>query len=155
MSTKSVARVAAPEKKHYGEFETPKWIMGLYYGLCAWWMLGGAISIAQVFNDVATRKPSLFNQTTGFTVVDYVLIAFGAISLIIGICMAFKVEAVRNIVNWMAFMKIVRGLGGLVGSILGIAIGGPLMILFVISSLVDVIVAGMTIWLLSETGKVW
>ena len=155
VSTKNVARVAAPDKKHYAEFETPKWIMGLYYGLCAWWMIGGAISIGQVINDVATRKPTIFDSSPGYTVVDYALIGFGAISVIIGICMAFKVEAVRNFVNWIAFMKIVRGLGGLVGSILGIAIGGPIMIIFVIASLVDVIVAGMTVWLLSETGKVW
>lgn len=155
VSTKNVARVAAPDKKHYAEFETPKWITGLYYGLCAWWVIGGLIQVVEVFAAASNRKPDLFGGGTGLQVYDYVGIAFGAVTLILGFCMFFKVEAARNIVNIVAFLNIIFGLLGLITSLFSILLLGPLGVLLVISSIVDIVVAGLTIWLLSETGKVW
>ena len=82
---------------------------------------------------------------------SYAGIALGAFSVLVGIGLLLQAELVRGLVNVMSFLKLVRGLGGLIGSLLGIVFAGPLGLLLVVFSLINIVVAGATIWVIGET----
>ena len=149
-----VARAAGPAKKVYQEYETPKWIVSLYWALCAWWCLGGVLQIVEVYRDYLSRQSStsIFVEKS-FGAYDAIGIAFGAVGILVGLGLALKVKFIRKYVNFICGLNILFGLLSLAGSLASILLVGALGVIFVISNIVDIIVAAATIWLLSETSN--
>lgn len=120
---------------------TPKWIWPLYYALSIWWIIGGAISVAQAF----VGNKGEMGVEDGFG------IAFGAIRILVGLGLAFQVEIIRGFVNVISFISLIFSVLGLLSSLASILVFGPLGLLFVVSSILDILVAGTTIWIIGET----
>ncbi len=152
-----VSKVGRPErtntKKHYGEFDTPKWIWACYYFIAAWWILGGAYDVLDsmyVFGKPLEllKLEKEFEIQMGPNVVGAIA---GAITLIFGLGLALKIEIIRGIVNFVAGLKLIFGLLGLAGSLMGMTFAGILSLPFVILNVVNIITAGMLLWLIGET----
>lgn len=152
-----VSKLARPvqqdTKKHYAAFETPKWVWACYYFIAAWWILGGAYDVLDsmyVFGKPLEllKLEKEFQMQVGPNVVGAIA---GAITLIFGLGLALKIELIRGIVNFVAGLKLIFGLLGLAGSLMGMTFAGFLSLPFVIFELVNVITAGMLLWLIGET----
>lgn len=69
----------------------------------------------------------------------------------LGFGLALKIELIRGIVNFVAGLKLIFGLLGLAGSLMGMTFAGFLSLPFVIFEVVNIITAGMLLWLIGET----
>ncbi|MBS1713516.1 MAG: hypothetical protein JST30_04190 [Armatimonadetes bacterium] len=125
-----------------GRYVSHKFVWGLYYTISVWWIVGGAIGVAEPFLTAKGQELSVFS---------YAGIAISAFSVLVGIGLLLQAELVRGIVNVLSFLKLVGGLGGLIGSLLGIVFAGPLGLLLVLYNIINIVVAGATIWVIGET----
>ena len=152
-----VTKLARPdrtvEKKRYAEFETPQWIWVCYYLIAAWWILGGLYSLAESFYVFGKPLELLkLEKDVGITAGPNIFGAlYGGITALFGLGLVLKLEIIRGIVNVIAGIKLAFGLLGLAGSLLGMMFAGALGLIFVLTNIVDVITAGMLIWLIGET----
>ena len=125
-----------------GHYVSHKFVWGLYYTIAVWWVVGGAIEVVE---------PFVTSQGGALSIFSYAGIAFGAFSVLVGLGLLLQSEMVRGMVNVLSFLKLVRGLGGLVGSLFGIVFAGPLGLILVLFNLINIVVAGATIWVIGET----
>lgn len=138
---RAVQRTAdqAPTRKFTSAaFEVPKWVWIAYYFICGYFVLSGLVGILT----------GLLGQTQ-----NVVSVIGGTISLILGVGLAFRVELIRGIVNFVCGINIIFGLIGLAGTILSIALLGPLGVLLLIFRVFDLVTNGMMIYLIGETEK--
>lgn len=152
-----VSKISRPvnvvHKKHYDAFDTPKWIWACYYFIAAWWILGGmyeALDSMYVFGKPLELLK--LEKEFGFKAgPQFIGVISGALTFIFGLGLALKIELIRGIVNFVAGLKLIFGLLGLAGSLMGMTFAGFLSLPFVILNLVDIITAGMLLWLIGET----
>lgn len=150
---KGVSRPAAAEKKKYAAFETPKWIWVCYYGIAIWWILGGIYDVLDsmyVFGKPVEllKLEKEFNTTVGPSIFGIVV---GGLTALFGIGLAVKLELIRGIVNFFAGLRLIFGLLGLAGAIMGMTFSGVLGLSFVLINLADIVTAGLLIFIIGET----
>lgn len=151
--TKLARPVNTETKKHYGAFDTPKWIWACYYFIAVWWILGGAYDVMDSFYVFGKSIDMLklekeFGMKFGPNVIGIIA---GTLTCLFGLGLALKIEIIRGIVNFVAGLKLIFALLGLAGSLLGMTFAGLLSLPFVILNIVDIITSGMLLWLIGET----
>ena len=112
-----------------------KWVQPAYYAIAGWWVLSGLFQLVMALSG-------------GRFSIDLII---GGVTAIVGLGLIFKVEAARGIVNIISWLQILSGIftfgiGFLMSSALG-SIGALIMILAV----VNVVLAGLMIFLIGET----
>lgn len=148
--TKAVARPAPAEKKRYKNFETPQWVWVCYYLIAAWWVLGGIFDVMNAFY-LFGKPPKELLGSDGEMGPNIVGIIAGSITALFGIGLAFRIEVIRGIVNFAAGAKLLLGLLGIAGTIMGMTVSGALAIPLVFLHVINVITAGGLIFLIGET----
>jgi hypothetical protein len=142
------AKVSRPEPvkkpQYVSSLDAPKWVWWAYYGIGAYWMIGGFISVLEGFG-----LPKLdFSEVS-----NIVALVMGGVNVLIGLGILLRIEFIRGIVNVICFMNILSGLLGAWGSFLGIGLFGFVSVLFMLLNLFDVATGGLMIFLLGETDK--
>ncbi len=115
----------------------PKWVWPAYYGIAGWWILTGAVGIAQ----------GLLLQHGG----GIVGTAAGVLNVVFGLGLMARVEIVRGITNVVCFINIVFGLFSLVGAFLASAIFGLLGAIEMVVCMVNIGAAVFLMFLIGET----
>jgi hypothetical protein len=111
----------------------PSWVGTAYYAVCGYYMLSGAI-----------------NLVMGILRGPFVML-LGALSLIFGLGLIFKVDFIRGIANIICWIQIVFGILGLAMSFGWAMIIGPLAFLLIAMNVIQVCMAGFMIYLIGET----
>lgn len=119
----------------------PRWALPVYYAIAAWWMLSGVWDILQV-TALGEGSVGLF---------DMIVIAFGAITALIGLGLILRVDEIRDFVNILCFLQILFGLLGIVQGFLLAGGLGMLGIFVMVGSIIDVLTGFLMIYLLGET----
>lgn len=152
-----VSKVSRPDrpdtKKHYKQFETPKWIWACYFFIAAWWILGGAYDVMDSFYFFG-KSPDMLKLEKEFATKfgpNVVGIISGTLTCLFGIGLALKIEIIRGIVNFVAGLKLIFALFGLAGALMGMTFAGFLSLPFIIFNIVDIMTSGMLLWLIGET----
>jgi hypothetical protein len=83
--------------------------------------------------------------------VSIVMMIIGGITALIGIGLIARVEVVRGIVNILCWIRIVGAGFGLFSSLLAGAFVGPAALVGAAFNLLDLITAGLMIYLIGET----
>lgn len=128
--------------------ETPKWVWVCYYLVSVYLIVTGALLVIQCVK-VLTGSES--GQMLGCLI--YPFLAFGAVQVLCGLGLVFQMELARGVVNVVAGLTILRGLLGLVGSVVGAGIGGAEAIPGMVSSILDIALGGFLIYLIGETDR--
>lgn len=147
---KAVARPKPVVQQKRGITPAASWIWPSYYAMCAFFALEGAAGIAQVFMDSHTK---FMGQEMGLNAFSFVSIAINAFTILIGIGLALRVEIIRGIVNFFCGLRILFGLLGLAGSVMGTLFAGAIGFLFVLLNIVNIATAAFMIYLIGETDK--
>lgn len=113
------------------------WVWTAYYLVAGWWILNGLIAV------VRTALPG-----AGGGMLDGI---FGAVTALIGLGLILNVDAVRGIVNVIAFIHIFFGLLSLVMLFLGGASFGLAALFMLFLTFMDIGLSGFMIFLISET----
>lgn len=152
--TSKVQRPAPPPgKPKIKAFETPKWVWFAYYAVAVWWILGGTLDVLDGFyvfgkpEEIAEAE-RLLGQALG---PSYVTIVAGAITALFGVGLVVRVEIIRGIVNFVAGIKLIFTLLGLVATVIGSGFFGLYSIPFIIFGVLDVLSCALLIWLIGET----
>lgn len=117
---------------------SPKWVPVVYYLIATYWLISGVFDLLAGMG-VFTKNP------------QYGTAIFGGISAILGLGLLLKVELIRGIVNIYSWVKIVGGLFNLAASLLLQLVLGPLGVILMLISILDIVTAGLMIYLISET----
>ena len=128
----------------------PQWIWGAYYGICVWWIIGGAGTIVDAIQ--MTHKKFL-GEEMGWSFFTYVSIAIGVLTILFAIGMMARLEVIRGIVNFACGLQIIFGLMGLTGALLGSLFSGPWGLLLVLSQVIQIATSAFMIYLIGETDK--
>lgn len=156
-----VARPASAPKRSNAPLAAPAgWIYPVYYALCAYWIISGLGHAAQSYHTAVTPvKLEMFGmketvEAPGLASFGFMLgIAIAAFRVVVGAGLAARLEFARGIANFLAGLSILFGLLGLAGSFIGALVLGPWAILGIVMNTVDIVVGGMTIYLIGETEK--
>ena len=130
---------ARPIERKTGHGMPANVVWGLYYAVSGYWVLSGVGNVIYALVTVGDSGGAYF----GYTV--------NTITALCGVGLLFRVEFIRAIVSFISCLKLLFGVFGLIGNIMSIAIVGPIGILFTFFGLIDIISAGMMIWLIGET----
>jgi len=126
------------------------WILTLYMIVAGYWIFDGIKELILAFRALAsttTLHPEL-------NFISYILIAIGLFQLALGVGLLLKWEWARGVVNIFCWIRILFALMALAGVVMGGFIAGPLFSLMTIFfSVLDLVVAGTQIWLISETDE--
>lgn len=143
-----VARVPRPVQAkvqtHY--YQPANWVWIAYYGIACWWLIGGA---KDVYGGLKTmgRDDLLFPGIGIFGVI------VGGVTVCIALGIILRLEFVRAIVNFWNFVKILMGLLSLYGSVTASLFVGPIALLWIFLTILDLASAVMMIYLIGETDK--
>lgn len=147
---KGVSRPKPVVQQKKGLTPAASWIWPTYYAMCALFVLEGAAGVAQVFID---SHQKILGQEMGIDAFSYVRIAIEGFSILLGIGLALRVEIIRGIVNFFCGLRILFGLLGLAGSVVGTLFAGALGFVFVLLNVVNIATAALMIYLIGETDK--
>lgn len=146
---RSIPRSKQPDDvQRYGHRLSTGTLNAIYYALATLWIVTGAFAAWE-----AVQPVKFMGETIQPGAFEYVIAGFGGIRALIGIGLAVKLEVARGIVNFVSALSLLFGLLGLVGSLMGTFLFGPLAILGVVENIVSIIVAGGTIWIIGETSN--
>jgi hypothetical protein len=159
--TASVIRPNAPgSQRNPNAFSAPKWVWGAYYGLSVYWILDGAfdagkgiLQISQANAAATAAKDDVTRMMAQPSFVSYFMILIGTLSALFGIGLLLRNETVRGIVNFFAGLRIIFGLFGLLGSLIGTLFAGPWGLFFMLLNIITIASAAMMIYLIGETDK--
>lgn len=143
-----VKKVARPvHVQTQAKIDKSGWVWPAYYALAAYWMLSGVLNIGQSIWPIIHPKGDLGS----FVLYAYVGIAVGLLTFLVGLGLVLHVEIARGIANFLAGLKIIFGLLGLAGSVLGTLFSGAFGLILVILNIVDIAAAAFAIYLIGET----
>ncbi len=140
-------KVAATAKRPL--MQTAAWIWPTYYIISGYFVLSGIWTIVQTVIAANTHKSGV--EVTGMGPIQVIIIIIGAITSLIGLGLLFKVELARGIVNVLCWIRIAVGVLSLPAAIGLAVVFGPLGIVMLISSIIDVLSSGLMIYLIGET----
>ncbi len=124
------------------------WIWPAYYALAAYWMINGMLAIGQgVYPLMHPSKVDL----GAFALFSYLGIAIGLFTFLVGLGLVLHLEVARGVANFLAGLKIIFGLFGLAGAVLGTLFAGVLGLVMVILQVIDIAAAAFAIFLIGET----
>jgi hypothetical protein len=135
---KAVARPVAPKPVDRG-YRAPTWVWAFYYTIAGWWVFTGSLDVA--------ASLGLFGP-------DYGSVLRGIIGLptaLVGLGLICNVNLARGIANVMAFLRIILGVLGLIGSLLGTIIFGIWGLVFAFFHIVSIVTGIFMIYLIGET----
>lgn len=147
----SLASVARPTfaKRQVGP---EPWVLTLYYVVAGYWIFGG---VKEIITDalalVNLQSKAANSPLAGFSFILYIMMAVGAFQLALGTGLLLKWEWARAVVNFFCWIRILFGLLGLYASILSVTIAGPMAALYIFLNVLDIVMAGLQIWLIGET----
>jgi hypothetical protein len=113
-------------------------------------MIEGGAGILQT---IIGSHHKLNGQEIGLDVMSFVSMAFDGFSVLLGIGLALRIELARGIVNFFCGIRILFGLLGLAGSVLGSVFAGALGLIFVVLNIINIATAAFMIYLIGETEK--
>lgn len=125
-----------------------EYVWTMYFLLSAFWLAGAAWTILDVLVITPNQMGAKFE---GHGVIEYAIAGFGGIRAIIALGLLFKVELVRAVVNFFAFLGLAIAFFELIGSLLNIAIFGPIGLVFVILAILDMAINAGIMWVIGET----
>jgi hypothetical protein len=131
----------APKKKTGPE----PWVMTLYYLVAAYWILEGLVGVGGgIFSMVgADARPSIFS---------YIGIAFGLFSMVLGLGLILRWDWARGVVNIFCWLRIARCILSIPGmAMVGAFLGTAMMLMSLFFLVFGAAIAGLQIWLISET----
>ena len=117
-----------------GGYVAPKAIWAWYTVICIYWALSGVVTL---FFGIKGGSPFMA--------------FFGALDLAIGVGMLMKLSIFRGIANFFCWVNLVIGLCYIVGGLLGTTLFGPYALISVFYGVVDVVIAGLMIYVIAET----
>lgn len=150
-----VARVARPvqapkQKQAYG-YAAPRWVWAVYYLIAAYWALGGLYDVFKGAAGLAhpPKSDHLFGMdpSLDFTI----MVIAGIVYLVIGLGLVFRVEFIRGIVSFFSWLKIIFGAFSLLGAFPLLALFPLVGIIAVTLAILDIVSAGLMIYLIGET----
>lgn len=155
-----VARPVAVTAKSRPLTPTASWIWPVYYSLCAYWVISGMGHAADTYHTAITPVKMEFMgiketmEAPGFGSFAAIL-GFGVsiFRIVVGIGLAARLEFARGIANFLAGLSILFGVLGLAGSLIGTMFAGPWGLVLALMNTLDIVVGGMTIYLIGETEK--
>ena len=148
-SLAGVARPVGPVKKTAAG--PAPWIMTLYYIVAGYWIFGGAKEIITDAIGIANLQAKPDSPAASFSFVLYIMIVVGLFQLVLGTGLLLKWEWARAVVNFFCWVRIALGLLGLYTTILAVPILGAMAIVYVFFHILDLVMAGLQIWLIGET----
>ena len=124
--------------------------------LALYWVISGLGGAFQTYHEAITPVTTKFlgqsiTVTPGFGFWQIVGFAIAAFTLFVGVGLAARVEIARGIANFLAALKILFGVLGVVGSLLSSLMVGPFAFLFALLHTLDIVAGAMTIYLIGET----
>lgn len=144
-----VAKVPRPvqpvQQKRY--YEPPKWVLIAYYGIAIYWLIGGGKDLYRGLGFMSDP-----NNPLGFLGMFSVIV--GGVTCIIAIGLLLKLEWVRAIVNFFNFLKIAFGLMSLWGLVTASLAVGPIALLWIGMTVLDIATAVLMIYLIGETDRI-
>lgn len=120
----------------------------MYHAIAAYWILNGLIEVGQGFGLGAPKLPGV--TSTGMTI-SIIPLIFGILTALVGVGLVFHVEIARGIANFFSGLKIIFGLFGLAGSVIGLAFAGPLGLVLVLLNIMDIVTGALMLYLIGET----
>ncbi len=127
---------------------TAPWVWVAYYLVSAYFVVTGLLYTATGLITCIGHPGQVISPVT------IVQIVLGALSAVLGIGLLLKIQSVRNVVNFLCGVKIILGVLRLLGSIMVAFVLGPLGILFMFLTVVDIASAAFMIYLIGETDRV-
>ena len=152
-----VGKVARPPaavkpQRVYGYGPAP-WVWVTYYLIAGWWALSGLYDVVVGLTGIMhpPKADSMFAVDT--SILGYVMLILGAVTLVIGLGLILRIEIVRGIVNIFCWLRILGGARrGLISFALIIA--WPVMgIITLVLAIVDIVSGALMIYLIGETEK--
>lgn len=125
-----------------------EYIWTAYYLLAAFWLVGAIWSILDVLVVTPAQMGAKYEGHNAFT---YAIAGFAGIRAIVALGLIFKVELVRAVVNFFAFLGLAGAFLRLIGSLLSIALFGPIGLLFVVLAIIDMAINAGIMWVIGET----
>ena len=123
--------------------QTYPWVWKAYYAIAGWWILNGTLSILRA-TAFATEKDS------GGGILA---IVFGALTLLIGLGLVFRIDVARNLVTFLCFVSIVFGILGIVIMFFFAPVTGFWSVIGLASDILDIGLAGLMIFVIGETDR--
>lgn len=156
--TKIARPVADLPRKSAPLVKAAGWIWPAYYALAFYWVVSGIGGAFDTYRTAVTPVTIKFMGTSmtnrpGFGFWSILGFAIAAFTLLVGIGLAARVEIARGVANFLAAVKILFGILGVVGALAGTLLIGPLGLLLALLKTLDVIAGAMTIYLIGETEK--
>jgi hypothetical protein len=132
-----VPRPVAQAQVHRG-YDAPKWVWIWYTIISMYWVLDGAFQMLAGMGLISDTK----------SVVGIIL---GAISIVIGLGLLFKIRFLRGVAHILCWLNLANGLLGLLaGLMLTVAIG-PLAYILCLFAILRAASAAFMIYLIGET----
>ncbi|MEA2552076.1 MAG: hypothetical protein QOJ65_252 [Fimbriimonadaceae bacterium] len=142
----AVPRPKAVAKKKKGP---EQWVMTLYYVVACFWIVDGGWSLTSGMMRLLRPSDSALR---GMEFVSIFGMAIGAFSALLGLGLLLKWNWARGVVNIFCWLRIAQGVLSLPSlATIGIFLGTGMMIFSIIFTVFGIAVAGLQIWLISET----
>ena len=129
--------------------QTAGWIWPTYYIISGYFVLSGLWSIGETLYAASAHRSGA--EAAGMGPVQGVMIIVGVLTALIGLGLLFKVELARGIVNVFCWIRIALGVLSLPAVIGMVVVFGPLGVIMLISSVVDIVTSALMIYLIGET----
>lgn len=156
--TKVSRPAAAPNQKSQPLMKAASWIWPAYYVLACYWIVSGLGGAFDTYHTAVTPVTvKLFGQTDTYTpgfgfwaILGFVISGF---TLLVGLGLLARVELARGVANFLAAVKILRGILGLASALMTSLVIGGWGILLSLLFAFDVVAGAMTIYLIGETER--
>ena len=159
-----LARPVQPQDRAIrGSSNTAAWIWPTYYFISTYFILIGIwhifdiVLLLHAINADATKHGLPGSSTMSFVIVPIIFdIILGAIPIVLGIGLIFKIEIIRGVTNFLCFLNIAVDLVMLVGNVLSAPIagmvGGADLVMFgMFLQVTNLCFNGLMIYLIGET----
>jgi len=148
--TKSVPRPITQKKEvRQRGFQTAPWIWPAYYACAGWYIFTGLVELISAVVAMNSTNDSAFGKSlSGFFAIGLII---GAINVIVGFGLILKVEFIRGITKIFCFLQLGGALMSIGGIVMASGVMGPAAYLYLGQHIVDLVSAGLMIYLLGET----
>jgi hypothetical protein len=126
-----------------------KWIWPAYYIISVYYVLGGVAHVGRGFIFMTRSTDNAIGQQLGFF--GYIGIIVGAIQILIGLGLLFKVEFIRAIVNFFCWISILSSSFALLGSVLAGGFFTSWGISGIVLNVTNIVTSALMIYLIGET----
>jgi hypothetical protein len=110
-----------------------------YYAIAIYWIISGTWTILSGSGILTHKDPTIIS------------IIVGAVNVLVGFGLVFKVEVMRSIVNFFCFLNIAVGLLGLWEAVLLMPFFHLLGIVLILTQMLQIATSGLMIYLIGET----